>query len=105
MKTQHAIFAVFLLLIFVFNSCRELEYVPNVINTPMFSDKGELQVAIHSAILSEYEPQISYSVTNHIGLMLNGSFTNTVTVPDENSVEITKENITLLNWEQVILQV
>jgi len=91
MKTKQVVFAVLHLVILIFSSCHELEYIPNVLNTPLFSDKGEFQVASHGSIGSEFEPQLSYSVTNHIGLMLNGSFSNTVTVPDENSVEVTKE--------------
>ncbi|MFW6371230.1 MAG: hypothetical protein ACOC10_08515, partial [Bacteroidota bacterium] len=50
-------------------------YVPNVINTPMFKQAGELQGAAHTGI-SGFDPQVSYAITENIGLMVNGSFAN-----------------------------
>jgi len=49
--------------------------VPNVINTPLLSNKGELQVGIHTG-LSGTDPQGAYAINDNIGLMLNGSFAN-----------------------------
>jgi hypothetical protein len=46
-----------------------------MVNTPMLSNKGELQVSINSGI-SGFDPQISYAITDHIGVMLNGSFSD-----------------------------
>ncbi|SEK73372.1 hypothetical protein SAMN04487910_0975 [Aquimarina amphilecti] len=54
------------------NSCTSA-YVPNTINTPLFNEKGEIQVAIHSGT-SGLDPQLSYAITNHIGLQLNGNY-------------------------------
>ena len=69
---------ILLLLIFlifiIFNACSP-SYVPNVINTPLLSNKGELQLGIHTG-LSGTDPQFAYAVTDNIGLMLNGSFAN-----------------------------
>jgi len=50
-------------------------YVPNVVNAPLLSNQGELQVAIHTGTAGN-DPQIAYAVTENIGLMLNGSFAN-----------------------------
>jgi hypothetical protein len=48
-------------------------YVPNVVNTPLLSNKGEVQAAVYKG-LSGFDPQLSYAITDHVGLMLNGSF-------------------------------
>jgi len=65
----------FLVLITVlFQSCAAA-YVPNVINVPMLSNKGVLQVAANFGF-SGFDPQVAYGVTNNIGLMANGSFFN-----------------------------
>jgi hypothetical protein len=58
------------LLIFV--SCAPA-YVPNVINSPMFSNKGEIQASGHGGIAG-FDPQVSYAITDHLGVMVNGSF-------------------------------
>ncbi len=58
-------------------------YVPNVINTPLLSNKGELQASINGGI-SGFDPQISYALTDHIGLALNGSFANRTSDSTEN---------------------
>jgi hypothetical protein len=46
-----------------------------VINSPMFSNKGEFQASVHGGI-SGLDPQVSYAITDHLGVMVNGSFTN-----------------------------
>jgi len=48
-------------------------YVPNVINAPLFSDKGEVQANLNIGE-SGFDPQLSAAVSDHVGLMLNGSF-------------------------------
>lgn len=58
----------------VFESCSP-SYVPNVVNTPLLSNKGEVQMGVHTGF-SGIDPQLAYAVTNHFGLMLNGSFAN-----------------------------
>lgn len=65
----------FLATIFVLflNSCKTPSYVPNVINTPLFQKKGQFNAAIHTSN-SGANPQLAYAVTDHFGLMLNGSF-------------------------------
>jgi len=50
-------------------------YVPNVVNSPMFSNKGEFQASGHGGIAG-FDPQLSYAITDHLGVMLNGSFAN-----------------------------
>ncbi|MCK4663717.1 MAG: hypothetical protein KAT68_12675 [Bacteroidales bacterium] len=50
-------------------------YIPNIVNTPMLSNEGEIQgsIAIGS---SGIDPQIAYAVNDKIGVMINGSFRN-----------------------------
>jgi len=64
---------------FVLNSCT-LAYIPNAVNTPLLSDKGDLKYAFRVGS-SGLDLQFSGAVKDHIGLMLNGSF---ATMPDIN---------------------
>ena len=48
-------------------------YVPNVINTPLISKAGEFNASIYTGT-SGIDPQLSLGVTDHFGIMLNGSF-------------------------------
>lgn len=50
-------------------------YIPNTVNAPLLSNKGEVQASIYAG-LSGYDPQVAYAVTDHIGVMFNGSFAN-----------------------------
>jgi len=59
---------------FILGSCAPA-YVPNTVNTPMFSNKGDIQVNLNAGI-SGFDPQLSYAVTDKLGIMLNGSFAN-----------------------------
>lgn len=72
MKTQ--LFAIFYVIgiIMLFQACT-VKYVPNVLNTPMFSKAGEVNMVANFGE-SGFDPQLSASVTDHIGIMLNGSF-------------------------------
>lgn len=69
-------FSIFLIL----NSCT-LAYIPNAVNTPLLSDKGDLKSAFRVGS-SGVDLQFSGAVKDHIGLMLNGSF---ATMPDINA--------------------
>jgi hypothetical protein len=39
----------------------------------MFSNKGEFQASVNGGV-SGFDPQLSYAITDHIGIMANGSF-------------------------------
>jgi hypothetical protein len=56
------------------NSCAPV-YIPNVVNAPLLSNKNELQVSINTGV-SGFDPQIAFAPTDHIGVMLNGSFSH-----------------------------
>jgi len=58
-------------------------YVPNSLNTPMFSNKGDIHVNINTGI-SGFDPQLSYAVTDNIGIMLNGSFLSATSDSSDN---------------------
>jgi hypothetical protein len=60
--------------IYLLNSCVPA-YIPNTVNTPLFTGKHELQANIGTGI-SGWDPQVAFSVTNHIGIMVNSSFAN-----------------------------
>ncbi len=74
MKKLTGNFLRFLLFPILFFSCAPA-YVPNVVNTPLMSNKGEFQASVHTGT-SGFDPQFAYALTNNIGLMLNGSFAN-----------------------------
>ena len=48
-------------------------YVPNKVNAPLLTNKGELQASI-SFGTSGIDPQLAYALTDNIGLMANASF-------------------------------
>ena len=48
-------------------------YVPNVINTPLLSNKGDIQANLNIGE-SGFDPQLSAAVSDHVGIMLNGSY-------------------------------
>jgi hypothetical protein len=66
--------ATLVITILIFTSCAPA-YIPNVVNSPMFSNEGEFQGSVHTG-LSGFDPQLAYAVTDHIGVMANGSFAN-----------------------------
>ncbi len=73
MKTKLTL--IFLLLavtLLIINSCSPA-YVPNVINAPMLTNKGEIQASVHLGT-SGFDPQVAYAVTDHLGIMVNASF-------------------------------
>lgn len=74
MKTNR--FFVFLTAIILlgFYGCAPV-YIPNVVNTPMLSNKGELQAAVYTGI-SGFDPQFAYAITDNLGVMLNASFSS-----------------------------
>jgi hypothetical protein len=80
-KSEAGLIILILIIILVLNSCAPA-YIPNVVNTPLLTNKGEVQVSVYSG-LSGFDPQLSYALTNHIGLMLNGSFANRTDSTDD----------------------
>ncbi len=63
-----------IIIVLVFSGCAPL-YVPNTVNAPLLSNKGEMQAAIHLGTAG-FDPQLAYAITDNIGVMLNGSFEN-----------------------------
>lgn len=57
-----------------FNSCAPL-YVPNVVNAPMLSEKNDINASLHFG-LSGTDVQSAFALTDHIGIMVNGSYMN-----------------------------
>ena len=73
-KVQSIISLAGLGLLLFAGSCAPV-YVPNTINTPLLSNQGEFQASFNLG-LAGFDPQFSYAVTDHIGVMVNGSFAN-----------------------------
>lgn len=59
----------------VLNSCASL-YMPNVPNTPMLSSKSELHAAAHISLKGNTSFNSAYAVSDHFGILLNGSMMN-----------------------------
>jgi hypothetical protein len=74
MKSKQLIHSILAFIILIINSCAPV-YVPSVVNAPLLTNKNEVQAAINFGT-SGVDPQLAYAVSNHIGLMLNGSFAN-----------------------------
>jgi hypothetical protein len=58
--------------LFLFQSCAPV-YIPNMVNAPLLSNKGEVQASVNTGI-SGFDPQLAFAVTDKIGLMLNASW-------------------------------
>ncbi len=72
MKTRPLFFLFYAFVVLILNSCAPA-YIPNVINAPMLTNKGEIQASVHLGA-SGLNPQFAYAVTNHFGIMANASF-------------------------------
>lgn len=66
-------------------------YVSNQLNTPLFSKAGEISSTTQWAT-SGLDQQLAYSVTDHLGVMLNGNFRNTLIDPESFSESFYKHN-------------
>ena len=75
-------FIIFSLSIVYFSACAPL-YVPNVVNTPMLTEKGDLNASLHAG-LSGYDAQGAYALTENIAVMLNSSFMNSTSDSSNN---------------------
>lgn len=72
MRRLTIIFVFSIVAIIYFNSCAPL-YVPNVVNTPMLTEKDDVNASVHLG-LSGVDVQSAYAVADNIGVMFNGSF-------------------------------
>ncbi len=70
------------ILILVFTSCSP-EYIPNMVNSPMFSNQGEFQATVVTGN-SNFDAQTAVAITNNIGIMLNGSYGNETSDSSDN---------------------
>ncbi|MBN2425374.1 MAG: hypothetical protein JXR46_13010 [Calditrichaceae bacterium] len=71
-KLQKAFFILLVIIALFLSSCNPA-YVPNVVNTPLLSNHGEFQGTVYVGS-SGFDPQIAFGLTDHVGVMLNGSF-------------------------------
>lgn len=73
LRFSSVFFGLLLLAVFQF-SCAPV-YVPTVINQPLFKEKGDFKASLHGGI-SGWDAQTAYAVTDHVGIMAQGSFEN-----------------------------
>jgi len=59
-------------LIGILSSCSP-EYIPNMVNTPVFSNKGEFQATVATGT-SNFDAQLGYAITDNIAVIANGSY-------------------------------
>lgn len=64
----------FLGLTITLSSCSP-EYIPNMVNSPLFSNQGEFQASIATGN-SNFDAQTALAITDNIGIMVNGSYGN-----------------------------
>lgn len=57
----------------IWSSCSSI-YMPNVPNTPMLSEKGELSAGAHISPKGNASINAAYAVSNHFGLLFSGSY-------------------------------
>jgi hypothetical protein len=74
MKAFRLIISLSAIAVMILNSCAPA-YVPSVVNAPLLTNQGEVQVAIHTGTAG-VDPQFAWALSNHVGVMLNGSFAN-----------------------------
>ena len=61
-------------LLMLISGCAPI-YTPNIIHTPLFSEKNDADIQLGSGTCG-YDAQIAYAPLNHLGLMINSSFRN-----------------------------
>ncbi len=71
-KAKHFLYLVFIFA--VLSSCSP-EYIPNMVNSPMLSNQGELQATVATGT-SNFDAQTAFAITDNIGIMVNGSYGN-----------------------------
>ncbi|WP_255431011.1 hypothetical protein [Pedobacter sp. N36a] len=57
----------------LWSSCSSV-YMPNVPNTPMLSEKGELSAGVHISPKGNASINGAYAVSNHFGVLFSGSY-------------------------------
>lgn len=70
----HYYLLVMILVSWIFPSCSP-EYIPNMVNSPMFSNQGEFQASIATGT-SNFDAQTAFAITDNIGIMVNSSYGN-----------------------------
>ncbi|MFC5282878.1 hypothetical protein [Pedobacter alpinus] len=74
LKTKYVYFSVFIISL-ILTSCSSV-YMPNVPNSPMLSAKNEIHASGHISLRGKLSFNTAYAVSDHIGVLFNGSFIN-----------------------------
>ena len=72
-STKRINYFLYLVLIFAVLSSCSPEYIPNMVNSPMFSNGGEFQATIATGT-SNFDAQLGYAITDNIAVIANGSY-------------------------------
>ena len=59
------------------------EYIPNMVNAPLLSNQGEVQISANTGT-SVFDPQLAFAATENIGFIANGSFANNTSDTTDN---------------------
>ncbi len=74
LKKGHCVIITLSVFMMTIVSCAP-EYIPNMVNSPMFTNRGEFQANVATGT-STFDAQAAYAITDHIGIMANSSFAN-----------------------------
>ena len=74
MVSKYIIKLSILFAVVLFTGCAT-NYIPGVANAPLLKNKGEIQASINGGT-SAFSPKTAYAISDNIGVMLNGSFSN-----------------------------
>lgn len=75
-------------LLVVLNACAPA-YIPNMVNTPLFSNKNEFTANVGGGS-SGIDAQVAYAMTDHVAVMANSSFSSQ---SNHNSSEYYEDNV------------
>lgn len=75
MKNTAHFFGFLIAGVWLLSGCSSV-YMPNVPNTPMFTQKGEISAGGHVTLKGNFSVNGAYAVSDHFGLMMNASHLN-----------------------------
>jgi len=73
LKKEVGFYIIMLFSLLGFLSSCSPEYIPNMVNTPVFSNKGEFQATVATGT-SNFDAHLGYAITNNIAVIASGSY-------------------------------
>jgi len=72
-KKEVSFYIIMLFSLLGFLSSCSPEYIPNMVNTPVFSNKGEFQATVATGT-SNFDAHLGYAITDNIAVIASGSY-------------------------------